>query len=371
MFTQQDLHELLAFDPNGTGVVSVYLNTDTTQQSVDTIKLQVKGMLKELDEAYAPDLKRIEEYLDLSFDWKHPGVALFSCSGRDLFEAYPVAVTFRNRVRDGHRPYVKPLAHLLEHYATYGVILVDRMGASFFEYHLGELQNSDGYMGEEVRKLKKGSGSSAVGTRGGNRGVDGGSRHEEEVVQRNMRDSAEAATRFFADKPVRRLFLGGTQENVAQFRDLLPKKLQSCLAGTFVMDMTAGEHEVRAETLTLLSQANAAHEVRQVDELLGLHSQGGSATVGLDDTLQAISDKRVQTLIVSDGYRTPGYVHPDSGFVVVNLARSPMGEEALTAVDDIIEEAVSLTMTQGGHVEVVANNAALESVGRIGAILRY
>ncbi len=153
----------------------------------------------------------------------------------------------------GRKPYVKPLAHLLDNYAYYGVILVDRVGARFFEYHLGELLVTEGVLGEDVRKLKKGSGSSAVGMRGGARGAQGGNRHEEEVVQRNMREAANAAGRFFEGKPIRRLFLGGTAENVAQYRELLSKQLQSCIAGTFAIDMTAGEHEVRKHALRFTS----------------------------------------------------------------------------------------------------------------------
>ena len=363
MFTQDHLQELLSFDANGYGVVSMYLDTDCSKQPIETIKLQVRGMLKELNSKYEKDAEAIEQYLDLSYDWSKPGLALFSSAETDFFRTYAVAVAFRNRLRLGPKPYVKPLAHLLDHYAYYGVILIDRVGARFFEYHLGELQSTEGVMGEDVRKLKKGSGSAAFGMRGGARGVDGGSRHEVEVVQRNMRDAAQAAAQFFADKPIRRLFLGGTAENVAQFRELLPKRLQSCTAGTFAIDMNAGEHEVREHTLQLLRESNVEREKKLVADMVTAHAKGGNAAVGLDDTLQAISDKRVQTLIISDGFRAPGYVHSESGFVVANLARSPLSDEDLMEVPDVIDAAVAYTLIQGGHVEVISDNAQLEDVG--------
>lgn len=156
MFTQDHLQELLSVDVNGSGVISIYLDTDCSQQSAETIKLQVRGMLKELNGQYATDATIIEKFLDLSYDWTTPGLAMFSSAQSDYFQAYPIAVAFRNRLRIGSKPYVKPLAHLLDHYAYYGVVLVDRVGARFFEYHLGELQYTEGVMGEEVRKLKKG-----------------------------------------------------------------------------------------------------------------------------------------------------------------------------------------------------------------------
>jgi peptide chain release factor subunit 1 len=371
MFTQDQLQDLLDFDANGADVVSVYLDTDCSQQTAETIRIQVRGMLRELNGTYSEDVEVIERYLDLSYDWSKPGLALFSAAESDYFRSFPVAVTFRNRLRVGRRPYVKPLAHLLDHYAYYGVILIDRVGGRFFEYHLGELQNSAGVMGEDVRHLKKGSGSSAVGMRGGARGVQGGSRHEDEVVQRNMREAAAEAGRFFSNKPIRRLYIGGTAENVAQFRELLSKQLQSRIAGTFAMDMTAGEHEVSKQTLAMLNESNAVRERKLVESMIAANARGANAAVGLDDTLQAVSDKRVDTLIISDGLRVPGYVEDDSGFVVANLARSPLSDQELQEVPDVIDSAVAYTMSQGGHVEVINDNPDLESVGRIGAILRY
>ncbi|NHZ72494.1 MAG: hypothetical protein GWP17_05370, partial [Aquificales bacterium] len=237
----------------------------------------------------------------------------------------------------------------------------------FFEYHLGELVVTEGIMGEDVQKVKKGRGSSTVGMRGG----QGGGRHEDEVVQRNLRDTAQAAGKFFENRPIRRLFLGGTSETTGQFKELLPKKLQSCLAGTFNIAMTANEHEVRQHTVNLLAEANDEREKKLVDKLVGMQAGGRTAVIGLDDTLQAVSDKRVQTLIISDGYRAPGYIDGDSGFVVANIARSPMSEQELTEVEDVVDLAVSATITQGGHVEIISDNPALEEAGRIGALLRY
>lgn len=367
MFGQEQLQELLSLDLRDEKILSIYLDSDSTQESIETIKLRLRSMLKDAHLVQEKGATTIERYLDHSYDWSAPGLALFSSADGEFFRAYPAAVSFRDRVRVGPRPYVKPLAHLLDHYAHYGVILVDRIGARFFEYHLGELQRKDGCIGEDVRKLKKGGGSSAVGMRGG----VGGSRREEEAVQRNLREAAVAAGQFFSNRPIRRLFLGGTSETVAPFRDMLPKKLQSSVAGIFSMEMTAGEHEVGVRSLSLLHQANIERETRLVEKMIASHAQAGNAVVGLDDTLKAVSEKRVQTLVVSDGYRVPGYLDEASGFVVSNLAKSPLSDSDLTEVADVVDAAVSQTLIQGGTVEIISDNQALEDVGRIGAILRY
>ncbi len=98
---------------------------------------------------------------------------------------------------------------------------------------------------------------------------------------------------------------------------------------------------------------------------------GANAVFGLDDTLQAVSDRRVEALIISDGFRHHGYIDEPTGFVVSNLARSPLAESELAEVEDVIDAAVAQTVAQGGHIEIIADNPTLENAGRIGAILRY
>lgn len=371
MFSQDQMQELLAYDSNGVSVVSVYLDTDSTQQSVEAIKLTARGLLKELQPENQKDGAAIERYLDHSYDWSKPGLAIFSGKGGTFFRAYESPVAFRNRIRLGKRPYVKPLAHFLDHYAHFGVILVDKVNGRFFEYHLGELQASETVKGEDVRKLKSGAGSSAVGRKGGTASGPGGSKHEDEVVGRNLKECAAEAGRFYADRTIRRLFVGGQKETVAEFRELLPKQLQSCLAGTFTIDMEATEPEIRREALALLREVNAEREDKLVERMAALKASGGNAVTGLDDVLQAVSDKRVDTLIISDGYRAPGYIQPESGFVVANLTLSPLNDGELVEVADVIDVAVAQAMAQGGHVEVITDHPTLENAGRIGAILRY
>lgn len=372
MITQEELQELIAFDAGDSKVVSVYLNTDTGEQSSETIKLIARSLLKEAGD-FPKDFEKIEAYLDFSFDWTKPGLAIFSCTDHDFFRSFPTGVSYRNRVRIGNKPHVKPLAHLLEYYANYGVIVVDKVGARFFEYHLAELQDKAGTMGEEIRKSKHGAGSGRAGASTSATGARGGqSRQEEEAIQRNLRETADAAGRFFAGRGIRRLFIGGTAENVAQFREHLSKQLQSRIAGTFAIDMTAGEHEVREQTIQLMQEANVRREESLVENMITSAAKGANATIGLDSTLKAVGEGRVQTLVISDGFRTPGYVHDSSTFLTAREnAEPPYGEGTWLQVNDVIEAAVHRTMEQGGQVEIVSENEKLDKAGQIGALLRY
>jgi peptide subunit release factor 1 (eRF1) len=367
MLSETALQELLSFEEVEGKVLSLYLNADLSQQTPDAVRLTARGLLRDVNNGSAPDAVRIEQYLEQSHEWSNPGLAVFSCERRGFFRAIPTAVAFRNRLRVGTTPYVKPLAHFLDYYAHYGVILVDRAGARFFIFHLGELQKTGGAVGEDVRKVKLGSGSSAPGVRGSM----GAGRYEQELADRNLREIAAEAADFFAQGQIRRLFIGGTSEVLAQFRDQLPKQMQSRVAATFTMDKMAPEHEVREKSLALLTEDNDRRERQLVSNLIAAAASGSNALLGLDEVLQAVVDGRVQTLVLSDGYRHPGYVHRESGFLLANLARSPIAAAELESVADVVDEAVIRTITQGGQIEVISDNPALEEAGRIGAMLRY
>ncbi len=366
MLTIQELQRISAFEaPAGSQVISLYLGVDLAQQSKDAIKLTARALLKEAEEKLPGSSAGIDHFLNAEHDWQKAGLALFSCPEASFFKTFAVQTPFRNRIRIGDKPYIKPLAHLVEYYANYGAILVDKVGAKFFHFHLGELVENAGTMGEEVRKIKTGQGSSTTGMRGGQ-----GSNDHDEDVARNLRQAAHNSATFFAKRKIRRLFLGGSNDTVAHFRQYLPKQMQAQIAGVFPSSMDVGEHEVRATTLRLLGEANTHRETQLVDELIDKAAKGGSGVVGISRTLHAINEGRVQTLILADGFRLPGYQDSATGSLTYE-GDGHFDDESWQPVGDVVDRAVERTLAYGGHVEVVSDNPYLEREGKIGALLRY
>ena len=83
-------------------------------------------------------------------------MVVFSCSPDKFFRAYSLAIPVRNQVIISNQPHVKPLASLLDYYGGYGVALVDKQGARLFSFHLGELKEQEGILGESIRHTKHG-----------------------------------------------------------------------------------------------------------------------------------------------------------------------------------------------------------------------
>lgn len=366
MFTENDLQDLLDFttpDP----VLSVYLNTEPSAGNADAYKLQLRNMLK--DVRLPQDVEAIERYLNREYDWSGRSIAMFSCNSQDFFRAYPLAMPVHNLINIGNRPSVKPLTNLLDSYGGYGVVLVDQQGARVFSFHLGELREQEGVIGETVKRIKRGSASTLFGRRAGSAGR---TRAIEETVERNMKEAAEFAVRFFEENHVRRVLIGGTDDNVAMFRSLLPKAWQSLVMGAFPISMTASHNEVLQRALESGKQAEAHREDKLVTGLIDAAAKGGNAVVGLDYTLDAVNQSRVQTLVVADGFRQRGFYCPGCSRLTLDPeADCKECEGQVERIPDVVELAITNVLRRKGNVEVVHSNGELTKAGSIGALLRY
>jgi peptide subunit release factor 1 (eRF1) len=366
MFTERDLRELLEYKADHP-VLSVYLNTDPTEGSADAYKLRLRNMLKDID--LPEDASAVERYFDHEHDWFGKSVAVFSCEPEGFFRAYAFAVPLRDRLRSGERAYVKPLANLMDLYGGYGVALVDKQGARLFYFNLGELREQEGMLGEAVRHTKRGGGSAAPGRRGG---IAGQTNYTEEVTERNMKDAAEFAARFFTENNVRRVLIGGTEDNVTLFRSQLPKAWQSLVVGSFPMSMTASHNEVHERALEIGRRAERKRDQQLVKAAVTGAAKGRGGVINLDNTLGAVHEGRVQTLLIVEGFRAPGFRCTGCGYLTAQeFASCPFCGNAFERIPDAVEMAVRRVMQDGGEVEVLQDGDGVKEIGGIGALLRY
>jgi peptide subunit release factor 1 (eRF1) len=368
MLTELDLQELINYrstDP----VLSVYLDVDPKAGSADAYKLRLRQLLKDFEDQSPLDVEIIQRYMEHEYDWSGRGLAFFSCASQDFFRQFSFSLPVRSRARLLNRPYVKPLADLLNNYGHYGVALVDRQGARLFSFHLGELQEQEGTIGEAVRHTKRGGGSQAPGRRGGTAGL---TRYSEEIAERNLKEAARFATRFFQENQVRRILIGGIEANVAFFQSQLPKSWQSLVMGTFPMVMTAGHKQVLAKALEVAQHADEERENRFVIAVITAAAKGRDGVIGLDDTLGAVHSGRVQTLVINEGFRAAGARCKGCGYLTAQQPElCPFCHGELEEIEDAVELAVRKVLVDGGEVEVVRDNADLIKAGNIGGLLRY
>jgi peptide chain release factor subunit 1 len=366
MLTEKNLQELLGYHSNHP-VLSVYLNTDPTEGNSDAYRLNLRSMLKDLN--LPKDVQAVDNYFSTEFNWIGRSVVVFSCASESFLRAYSLAIPIRNQVIISDRPHVKPLASLLDYYGGYGVVLVDKQGARLFSFHLGELKEQEGILGESIRHTKRGGASAKPGVRGG---VAGQTRYEDELATRNIRDVAEFAGRFFGENNVRRILIGGTEENIALLRSQLPKSWQSLIVGTFPMSMAASHRDVLDKAMQVGKDAEYQKEEQLLRKLVTGAAKDRGGALDLDNTLSAVHDGRVQALVIREGYRASGYRCRGCGFITAqSLPTCQFCGSEFDQIADAVEMAVQQVMKAGGDVEVLQHEHDIDGFENIGALLRY
>ncbi len=365
MFNENDLRELLDCSAPE-AVLSVYLNTDPSLGNADAYKLRLRNMLKEV--TLSKDVEVVERYINTEYDWSGRGIAIFSSVEKDFFRAYTLAIPVYDMVQVGDTPSIKPLANLLENYGGYGVVLVDKQGARLFSFHLGELKEQEGVLGEAVKRMKRGGASHMGGRRGGT----GQAKAMDETIDRNMREAAEFTVAFFEENNVRRVLIGGTDDNIAQFRSQLPKAWQSLVVGTFATSMSASHTEVFSKALEVGREADKKRIKHLIDILTTGAGKGQGAVIGLEATLEAVTGNRVKTLVMVENYRIPGYFCKDCGILTAKPQEHCTGcGKDVEHVSDVVEAAVAAALRSNAEVEILHDVDTLDDKNKIGAILRY
>jgi peptide subunit release factor 1 (eRF1) len=101
---------------------------------------------------------------------------------------------------------------------------------------------------------------------------------------------------------------------------------------------------------------------------------GGRGAIGLEDTLEAVAEGKVDTLAVAEGIAAEGAACPKCDYFAAKPFRKcPVCSATAEPIDDIVDYAVERAVLSGGHVRVVRGKARewLLARGAVGAVLRY
>jgi peptide chain release factor subunit 1 len=365
MFSEKDLQALLDYSTKSQ-VLSVYLNTDPTSVNTEATKLRLRNLLKTVN--IPEDVQAVEDYINLEFDWAAKGLVLFSEQAADFFQTYQFGLSVPDKIYVGDRPTIRPLVRLMDTFSGWSVVLVDKQGARLFSFNLGELGEMDGVAGDQVKQTKRGGGNAMHGRMGGS----DASAKVENIIDQNIKEIIEYTTAFFNQNRIRRIMIGGTDDNIARFREELPKSYQSLVVGDFPMDMTAAHADVMAQATKEALNAQKKLNQALVEQAITLAAKGRSGVTGLDDTLNAIHEGRVKTLLVSQDFEKAGYRCTGCGYLTTqNLEKCSFCGGSFSKIESAVEMAVQETLQKNAEVKVMTEAPELDKAGYIAAIMRY
>ena len=307
------------------------------------------------------DLRRIEAYVKGGIDRSRTrGLALFACSSSDLWRVIELPVPVRNRVVVNHTPYVRELESVLERYERFVVLLADRQRARLFLFEMGRLVEKQ----EQFDQLPRHDDDGGEWTK------DHVAGHTAAVVSRHLKRAAAAAFAFYQDQGFAHLILGAPDEIAGELERELHPYLRERIVDRLAVPVGARDDEIRQAALDVEERVAHDRQAAVVERLRQAVGSGGSGVAGLGPVLEALVARRVETLVVSEGYEAPGWRCRSCAWVGVLGRRCPLCGADMDQVDDVVEEAVEEGLAQSCRLEI-CRDADLDVLGRIGALLRY
>jgi peptide chain release factor subunit 1 len=375
------LRELAVLRPEGARVVSLFLNLDPAggfaepparaseiRSVMDDLKRLARAESESLGHdakvALRADVGRVEEFLaDLSPKGAH-GLVVYACGPADLFEVIRLPRPIPSRAVIDDSPLIEPLAGLVG-LGSWFVVLVNRQTGRMFLGDRERLDEVDVIVDEVHGKHKQGGLSQARYQRS-----------VEEDVHEHLRNVADAAFVHFKRTPFDHLLLGGPSETLAEFEPKLHAYLQQRVAGRIDPDVeNTSAEDIHAAAAPVIAAHEHARERDALDRLREGVSKGGRAVAGLEPVLEALNERRVQCLLLADGFAAAGCTCPQCGWVGSHDSGAcPADGTPVDCRDDIVESAVELALVQKAEVLVVRDEdhaRELQSFGEIGAVLRF
>ena len=130
------METLAALEPSPFPVISLYLSLTPNQNGRESHEQFVRKVFSDRAkalpaesperESFEKDAERIRQYLDDEKQQSWQGLAIFACSGAELFEAIPLETPFDDHwLFVGSSPHLYPLAKLVDTYPRYAAVSLD------------------------------------------------------------------------------------------------------------------------------------------------------------------------------------------------------------------------------------------------------
>jgi peptide chain release factor subunit 1 len=326
------------------------------------------GLTHDERTALHADLERVRTAMRNGVDTKEArALAVFASQPAGLFEILKLPRPVDHRVAISETPCVEPLARIGTG-ELWWLVLVDRKHARLLAGTVDGLvelwRQEDDVLGRVDSDRHDQDGRSEKRYE---RGV-------EKEVDVHLRGVATELARRLRDGRVAGILLGGPKETSGQLESLLHADVARCVKGHVDVDVwNSGADAVLAAARPVLDELTARRDAEllaKIDEGLG---KGGRAVSGLSDVLTAVHERRIDTLVIQEGFTAKGTRCPQCGWMGVSAGGQCPADGTMTdVVDNIVEAAVGRAFGQDARVRYLAvDDEAIEMKGSIAALLRF
>lgn len=353
-------------------ILSVYIKVDPVLgYDVGQPEAKFKGALRRFARG-AEEVDRVvlereqDKVLDYLKSWKPHGrgLAIFSSQPAGIWETFELPVLVPSFVAVAQAPQTELLAQLLEDLPRLAVALLDGSSARI-------------YLGEQADWERDATITSEIPGRHDQGGWSQArfQRHIEFHEMQHLKKVARELETLYQDAPFKALVIAGVAEAAAELEELLSKPVLGRLAGRVSADFKQEpDSQILDQALRLVAEADLLAQEELVQRIVDSAEAGGRGAIGLQNTLEAVVEGKVDTLAVAEGVAMEGAACPRCDYFAAEpFQECPVCSATGERIDDIVDYAVERTIRGGGRVKFVSGKARewLLARGGVGAVLRY
>ena len=330
----------------------------------------LRDRLTEIEDAYWPrgddyasfalDRERIMAFTEEDLDPATQGLAIFACTGLDVWEVVETGVPFHMSVGVGPRAELYQLARLIDEHETLVVAHIDAGQARLWVGRFGQLaeQEAPDAGAEGSVRARKGGWSQQRYQRRANNEVD-----------QLIAETAAAIEQLVEREDARRLVLAGEETVVARLEDAIPPPVRQRV-GDIGRAGRANEDEVTELIRPVVEQLETEEGASLADEALGLARAGGLGVAGPGRTRRFLEMGAVDTLILLGLQVQPAEATEvqDARDVEERLPEKTGRKELDLETRNEFVRLAALTSADG---QVVEEHEGLEQAGGAAGLLRY
>ena len=364
------LNRLLEFDSSELPVISLYLNGRANEHGKHDFGPFIRKQLAGRARTYAPhsraresfdeDFVRIERFLENDFRSSTQGLAIFACAGaQDFFQAGQFEVPFeRHQLFVYERPHLYPLARLIDQYRRYAVVLADTNRAKIMVFAAGQALNR-----KEVENVK------TKRTQVGGWSQSRYQRHMENYHLHHAKEVMDLLERTVRDEAINSVILAGDEATVIPIlREQMSKELSEKVIDVLSLGIDTPEHELFEQSLEAFRRYDTLSDMEKVERLMNEYRADDLGVAGVAETLAALSNGQAEEMLITKSAGELKYDEAEVTNVLKTYGDTPAKLDHRTIADELIRRATELS---SARVTFIEDSSLLESVGGVGAFIRY
>lgn len=378
------LEKLAAFEPDGTPFVSLYLNAEANENGRDEYQTWLKNSIRDESEHYEEESEeaenfanitgRVNDFLDSRVNEAANGVAVFA--GGDFFETIQLDVAFpENQMFVLDRPHIFPLVRLMDQNPKYCVLWADTNKADIYVFGGENTINLETETRSKVESIKN---EVTQRSKAGGWSQARFQRRIENFHLRHAKETVEEVEKLMRDAKIDHLVLCGDEETIVPLlREQFSKIVEEKIVSTLSLSQYASEEEIFEKSREAMNVENAVRDQEKVERMLtAAKSAAGLGTLGIEKTLEALSNGQVEELLLSADFGVFQYSPKKVKKVLKNYApgEDNSSSDELPKVKDagqLADELLVRAINSAAKIVFIEDESLLKEAGGVGAVLRY